>query len=304
MKKSRRDFLAHRQDVRIRKSKMLVNATHIAKFIKKASEEIPAALVTLERNPTVQNLEMFYGLLSGYIICTTGHRRGVVTNMTVREVLTAESASDGRRIIRVKEHKTKEVFGYALVPLNNHEYMWFYRFVYHRRKYPCGNTELVFANTNGGSFRDALVCFQKAWQKFDLPGKPTFMLIRSSISTLIGSSLGTQEKTQVHRMMCHSDSTAEKFYEADLTLDQAFKCRSDTANALAQKLKSVSHLEVSMTEEEQSESSEDEDKIQTRGNTKEGESLLWKMQVQKMKSHSRRGVGWKRVQKRKNLKHR
>lgn len=56
---------------------------------------------TLERNPTVQNLEEFYGLLSGYIICSTGHRRGVVTNMTVMEVLTAESASDGRRLIRV-----------------------------------------------------------------------------------------------------------------------------------------------------------------------------------------------------------
>ena len=34
-----------------------------------------------------------------------------------------------------------------------------------------------------------------------------------------------------------------------------------------------------------------------REETQKGESLLWKMKVQKMKSHSRRGVGSKRVQK-------
>lgn len=60
------------------------------------------SIVELEKNPTPENLDWFYGLLAGFVICTTGHRRGVISNMTVEEVGTAEADGDGRRIIRVK----------------------------------------------------------------------------------------------------------------------------------------------------------------------------------------------------------
>ncbi|CAI5669544.1 unnamed protein product [Oreochromis niloticus] len=189
--------------------------------------------IELEKNPTTENLDWFYGLLAGFVICTTGHRRGVISNMTVEEVGTAEADGDGRRIIRVKEHKTKETFGHALVPLTKDEYIWFHRFVYHRQRYPGGSSQLIFANTNGGPYSKMLKSFQDAWRKFGIPGKPTFSMIRSSISTFSGRSLGTQSKVQVHRMMCYSDATAARFYEADLNFDEAFQCRKNAAKALA-----------------------------------------------------------------------
>ncbi|CAI5658418.1 unnamed protein product [Oreochromis niloticus] len=209
MKKSRRELQTHKQDIRIKKS------------------------LELEKNPTTENLDWFYGLLAGFVICTTGHRRGVISNMTVEEVGTAEADGDGQRIIRVKEHKTKETFGHALVPLTKDEYIWFHRFVYHRQRYPGGSSQLIFANTNGGPYSKMLTSFQDAWRKFGIPGKPTFSMIRSSISTFSERSLGTQSKVQVHRMMCYSDATAERFYEADLKFDEAFKCRNNAAKALA-----------------------------------------------------------------------
>ncbi|KAL4006322.1 hypothetical protein ACER0C_000174 [Sarotherodon galilaeus] len=233
MKKSRRELQTHRQDIRIKKSQMLVDPAHITDFLKKATTHIPEALVELEKNPTTENLDWFYGLLAGFVICTTGHRRGVISNMTVEEVGTAEADDDGRRIIRVKEHKTKETFGHALVPLTEDEYIWFHRFVYHRHRYLGGSSQLIFANTHGGPYCKTLTSFQDAWRKFGIPGKPTFSMIRSSIRTFSGRSLGTQSKVQVHRMMCHSDATAARFYEADLNFDEAFQCRNNAAKALA-----------------------------------------------------------------------
>ncbi|XP_026016740.1 uncharacterized protein LOC113029683 [Astatotilapia calliptera] len=212
---------------------MLVDPVHITDFLKKATTHIPEALVELEKNPTPENLDWFYGLLAGFVICTTGHRRGVISNMTVEEVGTAEADGDGRRIIRVKEHKTKETFGHALVPLTKDEYIWFHRFVNHRHRYLGVSSQLIFANTNGGPYAKMLTSFQDAWRKFGIPGKPTFSMIRSSISTFSGRFLGTQSKVQVHRMMCHSDATAARPYEADLNFDEAFKCRNNAAKALA-----------------------------------------------------------------------
>ncbi len=58
--------------------------------------------VTLEKKPTKENLEWLYGLLVGFILCTTGHRKGAVTNMTVEEVTSAQFDSSERRIIRVR----------------------------------------------------------------------------------------------------------------------------------------------------------------------------------------------------------
>lgn len=90
-------------------------------------------------------------------------------------------------LLQVKEHKTKETFGHALVPLTKDEYIWFHRFVYHRHRYLGGSSQLIFANTNGGPYSKMLTSFQDAWRKFGIPGKPTFSMIRSSISTFVSS---------------------------------------------------------------------------------------------------------------------
>lgn len=86
---------------------------------------------------------------------------------------------------QVKQHKTKEAFGLAQIPLTKNEYMWLNRFVYHRHKFPCGDSNIFFSNSNGGTCHDLLEAFQKCWKNFGLPEKPTFSLIRSSISTCV-----------------------------------------------------------------------------------------------------------------------
>ncbi|XP_028428313.1 uncharacterized protein LOC114551467 [Perca flavescens] len=45
---------------------------------------------------------LFFGLLSGYIVAVTGHRKGVVLNMTRKEVKAADKLKNGNRIIRRK----------------------------------------------------------------------------------------------------------------------------------------------------------------------------------------------------------
>lgn len=119
-------------------SGLLVKAAHISSFLRKALKEIPAALrkylvsvflffvffspekhnrvsltrwltiflyftVTLEATPGKTSLEDFYGLLAGFIVCVTGHRRGVLADMRVEDVISADCDASGRRIIGVRE---------------------------------------------------------------------------------------------------------------------------------------------------------------------------------------------------------
>lgn len=58
----------------------------------------------------LKKLRLFFGLLGGFLIATTGHRKGVITNMTVKEVKTAEKITRGYRVIRVSTNiKMKQV---------------------------------------------------------------------------------------------------------------------------------------------------------------------------------------------------
>lgn len=114
-------------------SGLLVKAAHISSYLRKALKEIPAALrkylvrvfffilekhhrvsltcwltiflyftVTLEATPGKAGLEEFYGLLAGFIVCMTGHRRGVLADMRVKDVASADCDASGRRIIGVR----------------------------------------------------------------------------------------------------------------------------------------------------------------------------------------------------------
>ncbi|KAG7456329.1 hypothetical protein MATL_G00250940 [Megalops atlanticus] len=141
-------------------SDTIVDAVHISKFLSKAHKEIPAAVVTLEADPSESNLARAYGLLAGYMICLTGHRKGVIENMTAEEVHLAPEDKDGRRVIKVKKHKTAGTFGHALVPLTKDEYSWLSRFLYHRHKYCRVRSHLLFANSSAGICKRLLRAFQ------------------------------------------------------------------------------------------------------------------------------------------------
>ncbi len=62
----------------------------------------------LEEEP--HNIRKLFGLLGGFLIATTGHRKGVIINMSVKEVKTAEKTTRGHRVIRVSTNiKMKQV---------------------------------------------------------------------------------------------------------------------------------------------------------------------------------------------------
>ncbi|KAJ8371748.1 hypothetical protein AAFF_G00302550 [Aldrovandia affinis] len=211
----------------------IVDAKHVTAFLQKSAEALPAALATHEANPTHENLCKLYGLLSGYAVCLTGHRRGVLENMKAEEVLNAQQGRNGERLIKVIKHKTASVFGHAHLALSKEEYLWFARFLEHRQQLAGGNSELVFFNTNGGIFKRLLEVFQEQWAAFRLPGCPTFSLIRSSISTFAGRSLGEKDQLKVRRLMAHSQVIAEAFYEAEDDIREAWEARQLTCQAIA-----------------------------------------------------------------------
>ncbi|KAJ8371750.1 hypothetical protein AAFF_G00302570 [Aldrovandia affinis] len=231
--RANKSVVAHRQHVRAEKSSKIVDAKHVTAFLQKSAEALPAALATHEANPTHENLCKLYGLLSGYAVCLTGHRRGVLENMKAEEVLNAQQGRNGERLIKVIKHKTASVFGHAHLALSKEEYLWFARFLEHRQQLAGGNSELVFFNTNGGIFKRLLEVFQEQWAAFRLPGCPTFSLIRSSISTFAGRSLGEKDQLKVRRLMAHSQVIAEAFYEAEDDIREAWEARQLTCQAIA-----------------------------------------------------------------------
>ncbi|KAM7406703.1 hypothetical protein PAMP_001060 [Pampus punctatissimus] len=102
-----RDVVGHQLLVRYK----LVKAIKHAQFIEEAPKHIDAALDDLAKEPhNIRKLRRFFGLLGGFLIATTGHRKGVITNMTVKEVKTAEKTTRGYRVIRTKRHLGHEKY--------------------------------------------------------------------------------------------------------------------------------------------------------------------------------------------------
>ncbi|KAK2836093.1 hypothetical protein Q7C36_013962 [Tachysurus vachellii] len=98
-----RNVVGHQLSVRRSKSERLVDGKRHNAFIEMAPENIAAILDDLEKQPENRpTLRIFFGFLGGYIIATTGLRKGVVISMTAKEVETAEKTKNGGRIIRVK----------------------------------------------------------------------------------------------------------------------------------------------------------------------------------------------------------
>ncbi|KAK2829831.1 hypothetical protein Q7C36_017821 [Tachysurus vachellii] len=106
----RPNVLRHQLSVLRSQSERLVDAKRHHAFIEMAPENIAAMLDDLEKQPENRPiLRIFFGFLGGYIVATTGHRKGVVINMTTEQVETAEKTKNGGRIIRAKRqlgHKT------------------------------------------------------------------------------------------------------------------------------------------------------------------------------------------------------
>ncbi|XP_071329108.1 uncharacterized protein DDB_G0284459-like [Trachinotus anak] len=212
-----REVVGHQLSVRRSKSERLVRAQKHACFIDEAPKKITAVLVDLEKHPEDRaHLKEFFGLLGGYIIATTGHRKGVVINMTTKEVKAAEKTKQGARIIRVGQHKTQRYFGEAAVPLNPSEYSWLRRYNRLRCRIEGGEkASTFFHTTSGGVLLKLSEYFKEAWEGMGLGTAPTFNMLRSSVATYAKRQLGHKTYQKVATFMCHDANTAKRFYQAE-----------------------------------------------------------------------------------------
>ncbi|XP_060752887.1 uncharacterized protein LOC132863861 isoform X2 [Tachysurus vachellii] len=232
-----------------------------------APENIAAMLDDLEKQPENRpTLRIFFGFLGGYIVATTGHRKGVVINMTTEEVETAEKTKNGGRIIRVEQHKTQGYFGQAAIPLKATEYAWFER--YNKlRQYVDGGSEAstFFHNSRGGVLLKLDNYFQQAWEGLRLGNAPTFNMLRSSVATYAKRQLGHKTYRKVATFMCHDEHTAKRFYEAEDPAEEVQRSRYLSTLAIstyAAKEKKRERRKKGHDEAETVSSSEEEDGLE------------------------------------------
>ncbi|XP_032365902.1 neurofilament light polypeptide [Etheostoma spectabile] len=212
---------------RHKKSDQLVNATHHAWFIENAPAKISSVLESLEKRPAKKKKQrMFFGLLSGYIVALTGHRKGVVLNMTRKEVQAADKLKNGRHIIRVEQHKTGRYFGQAAIPLEKNEYSWFLRYNCLRSRIEGGlEAETFFHTSSGTECLKLQEYFKEAWDSLELGKAPSFNLLRSSVATYSKRQLGSKAYKRVAAFMCHDEHTAKKFYHVEDPAAEVFRSR-------------------------------------------------------------------------------
>ncbi|KAJ8362181.1 hypothetical protein AAFF_G00390790 [Aldrovandia affinis] len=111
----------------------------------------------------------FFGYLAAFLQSLYGHRSGVLTNMTVSEVLQAEGDETVGYVINVNQHKTNRQFGAAQIYLEPTEYRWMRTWV-DLRKARAPQNNLFFTMTGKGPAKSLL---------------PTFTDIRTAVSTYV-----------------------------------------------------------------------------------------------------------------------
>ncbi|KAJ8333412.1 hypothetical protein SKAU_G00414200 [Synaphobranchus kaupii] len=153
----------------------------------------------------------FYGYLAAFLQSLYGHRSGVLTNMTVPEVLQAEGDETIGYVINVNQHKTNRQFGAAQIYLEPDEYEWMRTWVDLRKtRAPMNN--LFFSMTGMGPAKSLLKFFKQVWAEMGLPGKPTFTDIRTAVATHNHTVNDPEVRKMVAEYMCHDLTTQNRFY--------------------------------------------------------------------------------------------
>ncbi|XP_059403527.1 uncharacterized protein LOC132137512 [Carassius carassius] len=179
-----------------------------------------------------RQLDLFFGLLGGVMIATSGHRPGVIMNLTVEEFLASKEGKDGHAIF-VKKHKTCASFGHAILPITKGEYNCMAEFLKIRESFEGSQSPHFFFNSKGGVFKGLLKAFAAAWEFVGLPKPaPTFMALRTSMSTQVQKHLSHKEVQNATALMCHRPQTALKFYKAYCSVEEALELRKSMSNSI------------------------------------------------------------------------
>ncbi len=120
-------------------------------------------LENLKESSDSSGLDHFFGLLGGLLVGTSGHRPGVILNLTTEDFENCKEGQDGYAIfvsvlvvivffhiclfkyshilihnyftLQVKNHKTCKTFGHAIVPVTKKEYKCMSEFQKLRNKF-------------------------------------------------------------------------------------------------------------------------------------------------------------------------
>ncbi|XP_049334378.1 uncharacterized protein LOC125780445 [Astyanax mexicanus] len=215
--------VSHRQKVRKQQSKTILDKHDARSFRQEVKKILSRKIKRLESNPRREILDQIFGLMAGYFISISGHRKGVLQNMLVTEVLEAEFEEENG-IIEVKSHKSASTYGYAQLSVTAKEYEWFTAVLDLRGKFPGGDSPYFFFNRAGGCCRRLLELFQTEWTRLGFGGRYTFKNLRTSVVHHT-KNISPKKKQRIHRAMCHSDDVAARFYTTQNTASEAAEVR-------------------------------------------------------------------------------
>ncbi|KAG9273590.1 hypothetical protein AMEX_G12766 [Astyanax mexicanus] len=135
--------ITHRQKIRKSQSHHIVPKEDTKRFRKGVRRVLPKKLKTLESNPSWEILDQVYGMLVGYFVSVSGHRKGVLQNLKVSEVMDADVEGD-HVVVEVSKHKSASTYGHAQLAMNHEEYSWFTKLVSLRDFFAGGDSEHFF----------------------------------------------------------------------------------------------------------------------------------------------------------------
>ncbi|TKS65907.1 Proteoglycan 4 [Collichthys lucidus] len=221
-----RTVLGHQALVKQGKGLKLIAREDLARCQALARAKMPSLLEDIEkaapRDPRTRY--RFYGYLAAYLTSIYGHRTGVLTRMRVKEVKEAIGDDERGYLINVMEHKTVRKFGTAQLYLNAEEHAWFRTWLRLRSRAVPKNP-YFFSSLGRGEAKDLVRYFRMAWAEMGLKGAPSFMDIRTAVSTYNFESNDKEVRHNLSSFMCHSASTQERFYALHKNLKRAKQIR-------------------------------------------------------------------------------
>ncbi|KAF7214730.1 transcript variant X2 [Nothobranchius furzeri] len=196
-----RDVGMHQMKVKEAKQMRVISVADLNLCQQRCREAIPQLLERLEKEPTDHKVRYrFFGFLAAFISSIYGHRTGVISNMTVKEVTNARK--------KAKEDSPGFVINVFLKP---DEFAWMERWLAVRQKLkPEG--DLVFFGATAQPNKNLVHFLQTAWEEMGLSGKPTFTDLRTAIASHAKERHIPQVRELISAAMCHDVRTADKFY--------------------------------------------------------------------------------------------
>ncbi|XP_066523870.1 uncharacterized protein [Hoplias malabaricus] len=179
VKDLKKELTSHRQNVRKLSSKNLVSKDDMAAFRREARKIIPKKL-ELRKTRSRICLQQIFGLMAGYFVVGTGHRTGVMTNLTVGEVTGAEHG-DSSVVIEVALQKSAGTFGFAQLSLTNEYNSWFTTLLEIRHGLEGAESNFFFFSASGGRCLKILQYFQSEWSRMGFGGRFNFRHFRTTM---------------------------------------------------------------------------------------------------------------------------